>query len=327
MHRFGGSAYDGAFGAGVASDGTVFVSGETDGPASVVFGSGSAINHLSGCTQGCYASFLWALSPAGGVAATTTTTTSSTTSTTSTTTTTVASSTTTVASSGGPTTTVRSSAGSSGSVSTSVPSQGGGTGVTATTAPDLTTTTLAPRTAPSVEEVELGQSVATIDGEKVSSTLTRESNRITISIQDVLASIGGVNRDGTPVALDADGNLRVKPGETISVRISGIAPDSRVSAWMFSDPIDLGTADATSVGEAEGTFVVPMSVEEGNHTLVVEMTSADGDAMQASLGMAVGALDNNGFSVAVPLTLLAVAVLVAVVLPVTMRRRRTHIAK
>ena len=327
VQRFGGATYDGGFGVGVASDGTVFLSGESDGPTSVVFGSGSSINHLTGCSQNCYASVLWALSPTGGVATTSTTSTSSSTSSSSTTSssTTVASSTTTIAQPSGPTTTVHSSSGAVGSTSTSTPSQGIGTGVTTTVV--ATTTTVAPRTAPSVEEVELGESAATIDGEKVSTTLARESNRITISIKDVLASIGGVNRDGSPVSLDADGNLRVKPGETISVRITGIAPDSRISAWMFSDPIDLGTADATGAGEAEGSFTVPMSVKEGNHTLLVEMTSVDGSVVQASLGMAVGTLGDNGLSVAVPLTLLAVAVLIAVVLPVTMRRRRTGIAK
>lgn len=324
-HRFGGSEYDGSFGVGQDDDGTIFVSGESDGPSSVVYGSGSAISHLAGCTSDCYSSFLWALSSTGGVA---TTTTSSTTSTTSTTT--IPSSTTSVAGSSGPTTTVRSTTKSANSPSTSVVSQTDSNADSSDGAEnevsDSPTTTVVSRVAPSADEVGLGQATAKIGGEKVSSTVTRESNRIKILIQDVVASIGGLDRNGGLVKLDADGNLRVKPGESIDVTISGLEKGSSISAWLFSDPIDLGTTDVSTAGEAQGTFVVPMSVDEGNHTLVFEMTHSTGETIQASLGMAVGALDNGGLSIAVPLSLLAIAVLIAVVLPVTIRRRRATIA-
>ena len=331
--RFGSEAYDGGFGVGVDADGNAYVSGESDGPGSLTFGSGSAISHLSGCSAHCWSSFLWAISPAGGVP-TTTTTTSSTTSTVSSTTTTVVPTSTTAsppnsAQALGTTTTVKASktatpttVGLTGSAASG--QAGSATDVVAptTTAVTVPTPSVGDSAAPTITELPLGASSARVGGKAVSTSMKREANKIVLSINGMIATLGGATSAGEPVSLDADGNLRVMPGDKIDLAITGLEPESSVNGWLFSDPTELGSLDVSSNGEASGSLTVPETVENGSHTLALEMTDSSGQPVEAGLGIAVGELETGSSTSAIALGLLAVATIIAVILPVALRRRR-----
>lgn len=337
--RFGSAAYDGGFGVGVDANGNSYISGQSDGPGSATFGSGAAISHLSGCTSDCLSSFLWAISPSGGVP-TTTTTTSSTTSTVASTTTSVVQTSTTVPqttvppsnssqASGATTTTVKTS---KSTTSTTVGSAGGttngeagsATGVVAstTTAVTVPTPSVGDSGIPTITELPLGMSSARVGGKAVSTSMKREANKIVLTVNGMVATVGGATATGELVSLDAEGNLRVMPGDMIDLTITGLEPESSVNGWLFSDPTELGSLDVSSNGEARGSVTVPETVESGSHTLTLVMTDRSGQPVEAGLGIAVGELETGSSTTAIALGLLAVATIFAIILPVALRRRR-----
>lgn len=56
-------------------------------------------------------------------------------------------------------------------------------------------------------------------------------------------------------------------GGSTSVEMSGYAPDSRVGAFLFSEPVSLGTLSVGADGVAQGQITIPASVPPGQHTL------------------------------------------------------------
>lgn len=134
--------------------------------------------------------------------------------------------------------------------------------------------------------------------------------------------LAGTNTDGVRVALDENGTLRVKPGDIVEVSIEGLASGSDVEAWLFSDPTSLGVLKATALGVVNGQVVVPDSIDEGAHTLVLKMKNSAGEPVEIGLGIAVGAMSKGPSTAGVMVTLLALAVVSAITLPVAVRRRK-----
>ena len=56
-------------------------------------------------------------------------------------------------------------------------------------------------------------------------------------------------------------------GGSNSVTMSGFAPNSGVGAFLYSDPMSLGTLTVGTDGVAKGRIVIPTTVPPGRHTL------------------------------------------------------------
>ncbi|HEY5662940.1 MAG TPA: fibronectin type III domain-containing protein [Ilumatobacter sp.] len=56
----------------------------------------------------------------------------------------------------------------------------------------------------------------------------------------------------------------------------GLAPDSTVEVYVFSDPIHIGTVMTDSTGSFEATLDLPDSLEAGEHTVLIEAVGPDG---------------------------------------------------
>lgn len=59
----------------------------------------------------------------------------------------------------------------------------------------------------------------------------------------------------------------VAPGDTQTVSADGFAPGEDVHGWLHSQPIDLGITQADAHGHVRLTFVVPIDLEPGEHTV------------------------------------------------------------
>lgn len=137
------------------------------------------------------------------------------------------------------------------------------------------------------------------------------------------ASISGETESGERVALDADGNLVLAAGDRVVVNGQGFESQSNVDVWLFSTPTRLGSAASTASGTFADSFVVPDSIEEGSHRLVLEGRAADGKSAVIGVGLLIGGFDTekgiNKWIIIVPIVL---ATTLGLVIPTTIQRRR-----
>jgi len=250
----------------------------------------------------------------------------STTSTTTTTTTTVAPSSTTVAPS---TTTVPQGQASvatipksSGTTTTTNPSSRRNSSTSTTSSSTSTTSTTVP--VPNVPSASPGDGVLVFDGTESTVSVTRANNRVTVGASGVSMTFSGIAPDGTIIPLGSDGNLRITGGDSVSVEGTGFAANEDVEVWMFSTPQLLATAKADSNGKVVKNIKLSTALQEGDHRFVVDGKSADGRDALVVLGVIVG-YESSGLSttgkllIALPIGL---AIIVGLVIPTTLRRRR-----
>jgi hypothetical protein len=263
-------------------------------------------------------------SPTTSVAPATSSTT--TTSTTSTSTTVPSSGSTTLA----PSTTVGSSGNNSGSnnpgnsgraTSTTTPSGLGVNKATSTTSSTTTTTTVAP-TAP---DVTLGAAGVVVEGKTAATTVARADNTILVSGGGIEATIYGESSDGQRIDLDENGDLRLTISDKIVVEAKGFELASDVDVWMYSTPTRLGALEVAESGTGASSFTLPASIDEGEHRVVLDGANDDGQSVVLGLGIAVGALEGGSVNKALIIAPLTFAILIALLLPSVLRRRRKEV--
>ena len=200
--------------------------------------------------------------------------------------------------------------------------------------PQVTTTTMttmpqgldAPA-APSPPSVVVGEAAVKVGDKDEKTTVERADNQLVVSAGPLKAVIGGLNSDGTPMALDDAGNVRLQTGDAIRIKLAGFKPGTEMEAWLFSTPILLGTTKVGGDGSVIGMFTIPSNAPSGAHRVVIVAKTIDGKPATLTVGINVGEWD-SGLDVAVWLIVLpiAVAVIGALVLPATRRRRRAQTA-
>ena len=205
---------------------------------------------------------------------------------------------------------------------------GGGTGVTTTVVPTSTTSTSSTTTttipAPDAPSASPGDGVIVIDGKETIATVTRANNRVTVGAGGVNVTFNGISRDGTILPLDSEGNLRVTGGDSVSIEGTGFAPNQDVEVWMFSTPQLLATVTADSNGKVVENIKLSTMLQEGNHRFVVDGKSATGSDALVALGVIVG-YESAGLSTTGKLLIslpIALAIIVGLVIPTTLRRRK-----
>jgi len=192
---------------------------------------------------------------------------------------------------------------------------------TTTAAKSVVTTTVVPP--PPAQTVQAGEAGARIDGENKPATVERVNNQLVVQVGPLSATIGAVGTDGNPGALDDDGNVRLKPGDTVRIKVAGFEPGSTVEVWMFSTPVRMGTATVSDDGTVTGNFRIPANITDGDHRIVIVARTADGKPATLTVGVLVGdwkkVANITAWLIVLPI---ALAGLGALTLPATRRRRR-----
>ena len=162
-----------------------------------------------------------------------------------------------------------------------------------------------------------------MDGEEINVDVERTNNALVVSAADVTATVYGMDAAGERVALDADGNLRLEEGDSVVVEASGYEPGSEVEIWLRSTPVQLGVRTADASGAVTGRFAVPSSVDPGDHRVILSGLTAAGGKSIIGVGLRIGAYGKeSGLSTWLIVIPVLLAVLAALVLPTTLRRRR-----
>lgn len=202
---------------------------------------------------------------------------------------------------------------------------------TVTPSAESTTTTIVQgrtsTTLPGLPEVDLpeqseGPAGLLVNGEEVRTTVTREDNDIIVSAGSLKARLWAVSASGGKIPLDTNGRLNMEQGDSVSVEITGFTPGTDVEARMYSDPVLLGRTKVDPQGELSGSYEIPANTPGGEHRIVL-LGDSDGLSVTLALDFVLGGKSDGlgiiAWLVSVPLGL---AVVVGLLLPVAIRRRR-----
>jgi hypothetical protein len=193
---------------------------------------------------------------------------------------------------------------------------------TTTTVPTKVGGTVPPP-APKIGAVAPGEAAVTVGDKTEPVTVKRADNQVTVTAGALSATLGSLNAKGAIVALDSDGNVRLKPGDTVRIKLAGFKPGSIVEAWLFSTPQLLGTAKVGVDGVVVGTFTIPKNISQGSHRIAVVAQTVDGKPATLAVGIKVGEWKKEK-SIAIWLIIFPIvaAIFGALFLPAVIRRRR-----
>jgi hypothetical protein len=192
---------------------------------------------------------------------------------------------------------------------------------TTTKAPVVTTTTIAKLAVLNVPRTEVGGSSVLIGGKVVEGVITRENNRLTITAGPMVVRIWAVAADGSKLSLDADGRLRVKAGDSVTVDATGFSFNTRVEVRLYSDPVLLGRTDVDDKGVMNASYEIPEGIPSGNHNVVLA-GERDGSPVTMALSVALGEQSSGNALAVVFIGVLVAAGVTALMLPAFLRRRR-----
>jgi len=201
--------------------------------------------------------------------------------------------------------------------------------VRSTTTSTSTTTTLPPNAggtvapaAPKVQVVQAGEAGVRVGNSEQKAVIERIDNQLVVSAGEMKATLGGIGPGGAAMPLDGDGNVRLKPGDNVRIRLAGFRPGSTVEAWLFSTPVLMGTAKVGADGSVVGNFAIPRNSPEGAHRIAIVARTKDGKPATLTVGVMVGEWDKSAgvavWLIVLPIVLAAVG---ALLLPATRRRR------
>jgi len=212
---------------------------------------------------------------------------------------------------------------STSSTSSTTPAVSSGTATTTTTTAPSNAGGSVPPAAPKIGAVAPGEAAVTVGDKTEPVTVKRADNQVTVTAGQLSATLGSLNSKGAIAALDADGNVRLKPGDTVRIKLAGFKPGSVVEAWLFSTPQLLGTAKVGGDGVVVGTFIIPKNVSQGSHRIAVVAQTVDGKPATLAVGIKVGEWKKEK-SITIWLIILPIvaAVFGALFLPAVIRRRR-----
>ena len=178
--------------------------------------------------------------------------------------------------------------------------------------------------APVIPQLSAGEGAVDIAGKTVKQTLTRKDNQLQIQSGSLSATLSKTNANGVTAPLDNDGNLRLLSGDIMKINLGGFKPNSNVTIWFFSTPIKLGTAKVKPDGTVSAVVRVPNEIDDGPHRVAVVAELTNGKPATFTLGVVVGKLKTTSTLTRILIVIpLVMAVLLGVLLPNRLRRRRT----
>ena len=80
---------------------------------------------------------------------------------------------------------------------------------------------------------------------------------------------------------------RPRIGEQFRVTFHGFRPLSRVTLFLFSDPVRLGEFDADAKGEVTADITLPPTTPIGKHHIVADGLGATGEAIRGQIAVTV----------------------------------------
>jgi hypothetical protein len=96
-------------------------------------------------------------------------------------------------------------------------------------------------------------------------------------------TIESKTKNNERVPLRPDNTLHLIRGEEVTIRANGYAPNEIMDAWLFSNPVLIGNSPTNSDGKLETSFLVPISKNDGMHTLEIRLIGLDRSVVNYSI--------------------------------------------
>ena len=100
-------------------------------------------------------------------------------------------------------------------------------------------------------------------------------------------TIGAAKKDGTLRTLASDYAIYAMDGEKVVISGSGMAPNTWVDLYVFSDPVFVGTVETDAQGGFNADFDIPSGLSIGAHTLVLGTKNQAGEEVTVTMGLLV----------------------------------------
>jgi uncharacterized repeat protein (TIGR02543 family) len=134
----------------------------------------------------------------------------------------------------------------------------------------------------------VGEVIATIDRQPVQVVVTPQSNQTLIEFgPDLVMTLTPQSATGQSIEVGPTGALTVIQGAFITANGNGFKSNSPVEAWLYSDPIRLGSGFADSEGYFDNKFAIGKDVPVGKHTIVLNGLTKSGQVATLALGVQV----------------------------------------
>ena len=162
------------------------------------------------------------------------------------------------------------------------------------------------------------------EGELIDSIRTNDSdaNTITVAVNDTTVTVSPAENG----EVATNGRLTLTHPARVRVTGQGMLPGATATVWIKSDPQRLGTVTITADGLLDATFPVPTSIDPGNHTIQIDTTDPDGEALTLALGLTItsGVLPTTGTNTNLDWIVLFIALGCLSALVGGRRRRELH---
>lgn len=140
-----------------------------------------------------------------------------------------------------------------------------------------------------------GSGVLLVDGADTPVTSTTPSTgTLRYSDGGFQVDLVGLDGDGEPLELDAQGRLIIVAGAYAQISGEGFRPGTTVDVWLMSTPIHLGDVTVRIDGTFAAKLPIPDGVPPGPHTVQLNGVAADGSVRTLSVGVVVRAADLPG---------------------------------
>ena len=100
-------------------------------------------------------------------------------------------------------------------------------------------------------------------------------------------NIGAAKKDGTLKPLASDYAISAMDGEKVVLSGLGMAPNTWVDLYVFSDPVFVGTVETDAQGGFDADFDIPSGLSIGSHTLVLGTKNQAGEEVTVTMGLLV----------------------------------------
>ena len=176
--------------------------------------------------------------------------------------------------------------------------------------------------APTAPMAKLGEVTALVGGAQIPVKVERKNNELMLKVSSVSLVVKGLNEKDSIVPLDSDGTISIKDVKKFELTAIGLAPNSEVTAWIFSTPVSLGKAKSDAFGALRVVFDSPEDLEVGLHRVVFSSVSSKGENVVVSLGVRVQGENGGPLWSWVMAFLLLTAIGAGFIIPA--RRRRSE---
>jgi hypothetical protein len=168
-------------------------------------------------------------------------------------------------------------------------------------------------------KLDVGKTTVMVRGQEVEAQVVTTSENIVLRLpNDVEVIVAPTDELGNPLAVGGDGTIRLFGSQKIRVQITGLIPGTTYTAYLFSDPVEIGRGVARADGTIDELFEVPKEMSSGSHTLQVNSVGPDAEVVSVALGISVLETSNNTRLV---VALIGIAMLCALFIPLSLRRR------